>query len=392
MNLPWEGEAARAVRAAEALLSAPVAELWPALAFAAEPDSVARFDALLASLLASSAEPSASAAEAAPPPFAWPDDFHAADASSAARSPAAPQSAARFGTSFHRASARIGAAPEPITRGRSSSRSPRWLYPRPFTAAGEPTFGDAPARTSSPAAGAGASPASTQRDDAFAWTSPRRDPLREKDLPFAAGQAGKATDGSPVDGSGANRSPSPVASLPPTDIAPTAGVPAFPAPAPFTTRLAASTSELSALLQAQVTPPDANAPPAAFPVWARDAAPDADAPPPAFSAWAGDAAPGAYAPPAAFPMWAGDAAPGLSPVPAPPPLAAHARPVPPAAAMPSPHPAGADPVAAFDARPAADTGEAAVAEEILVDRILDRLQERMREESIRRFGLTGGLI
>jgi hypothetical protein len=52
---------------------------------------------------------------------------------------------------------------------------------------------------------------------------------------------------------------------------------------------------------------------------------------------------------------------------------------------------GPDTVAAFEAAAELDPGEAAAAEEMLVDRILDRLDDRMRDESIRRFGLSGGV-
>ena len=52
----------------------------------------------------------------------------------------------------------------------------------------------------------------------------------------------------------------------------------------------------------------------------------------------------------------------------------------------------ADPVAEFEEIRGMDPAEAMAAEEMLVDRILDRLNDRMRDESIRRFGLTGGVI
>ncbi|WP_164000370.1 hypothetical protein [Pyxidicoccus caerfyrddinensis] len=40
--------------------------------------------------------------------------------------------------------------------------------------------------------------------------------------------------------------------------------------------------------------------------------------------------------------------------------------------------------------PARETGAGGAAEELLLDKLLDRFQDRLREESIRRFGLTGG--
>jgi hypothetical protein len=39
---------------------------------------------------------------------------------------------------------------------------------------------------------------------------------------------------------------------------------------------------------------------------------------------------------------------------------------------------------------AREDGRGTAAEELLLDKLLDRFQERLREESIRRFGLSGG--
>jgi hypothetical protein len=167
------------------------------------------------------------------------------------------------------------------------------------------------------------------------------------------------------------------------DPSPVDARPASPAAAaewaPVTTRLAASTAELSALLQSQVTP-DAAAP--AFAGWDEPAAVRASAIPFPPSPGAG----------------AGVTIPAAADVPQP---ATHAFDAPTFAASPAFGDAAAplarrvpaaDPVAEFEAMASMDPAEAAAAEEMLVDRILDRMNDRMRDESIRRFGLTGGVI
>jgi hypothetical protein len=151
--------------------------------------------------------------------------------------------------------------------------------------------------------------------------------------------------------------------------------------------MAASAAELSALLQAQLSAADAEAAPA-FGAWDEDApaARGVPASPAARDAFPAPAtAAGPEAPPAfsAPPAWTAAGSPGSG-----------GRPVPAApAASGAPHRVpGPDPAAVFEEARELDPAEAAAAEEMLVERVLDRLDERMRDESIRRFGLTGGVI
>jgi hypothetical protein len=68
------------------------------------------------------------------------------------------------------------------------------------------------------------------------------------------------------------------------------------------------------------------------------------------------------------------------------PSPAHANPGSPAVLVPEPV---SLPEASFTGL-TREGGQDTAAEELLLDKLLDRFQERLREESIRRFGLTGG--
>lgn len=368
MNAPWEREAARALRLAHAVLHPAPALPWAAPARALAADPAARFDAVLAGLLQlpdappspppaehvlpRAASPFASAPERRDgewgfPPSAGPSAVHAADPAA----PPSPLSRVPVSRLFAEDGARSApSADDPRPMGSDPPSAPGgFAAPRldtPWT--GREGWASVPPPSSSSASPPSAHAGTWRAVDG--WT-PAPPPSPDA-FPSFAWEDARTGDAAPA----AWDADPPRGALPDADRRMDGDPAAFPG-----VRVARSTADLRALLQAHVASPDLDAPPA-FP-------PFDPAPPPERLAEHRPAEP-------AFPAPRPDTAadhfpPGAGGVPA----------------VAQPDAGGA---AYFPAFPGAETGPSALAEELLLERLMDRMEARAREDSIRRFGLTGG--